>query len=63
MLRLGGEIIDVGKLTLTSGEPVSTLVWSPQLTSPAGDDLKVSIRVVNRTDTYRCHAPRAAKTA
>ena len=53
----GGEIIDVGTLRLSSGEPVSTLVWSPSLTSPAGDILKTSIRVVNRTDVYRCHAP------
>ena len=53
----GGSIIEVGSLTLTSGEPVSTLVWSPGLKSPAGDDLRSSLRVVNRTDTYRCHAP------
>lgn len=53
----GGEIIDVGTLRLSSGESVSTLVWSPSLTSPAGDILKTSIRVVNRTDVYRCHAP------
>ena len=54
----GDTVIDVADLTLTTGEHVSPLVWSPFLTSPAGDPLKdVGLRVVNRTDFYRCHEP------
>ncbi len=58
----GGPVVDVANLTLTSGEKVSPLVWSPVLQSPTGRPLKdVGLRVVNRTDFYRCHAPAAAK--
>lgn len=53
----GGPIVDVGSsLRLSTGEAVSPLVWSPHLTSPLGLPLKdVGLRVVNRTDFYRCH--------
>lgn len=52
----GGPVLDVAtKLHLTSGEPVSPLVWSPHLTSPLGIPIKnVGLRVVNRTAFYRC---------
>lgn len=51
----GGDIIDVNNLKLSSGESVSPLVWSPLLTSPTGTPMKnVGLRVVNRTDFYRC---------
>ena len=54
----GGEVIDVKDLKLSSGESVSPLVWSPKLTSPTGIALKnVGLRVVNRTDFYRCKEP------
>lgn len=48
-------VIDVQNLRLSSGEPVSPLVWSPRLTSPLGTPLKnVGLRVLNRTSFYRC---------
>ncbi len=51
----GGRVLDVASITLTSGEPVSPLVWSPMLKSPVGVSLvRESLRVVNRTDFYRC---------
>jgi len=54
----GGSIIDVANLTLSNGESVSPLVWSPLLRSPTGQVLKdVGLRVVNRTDFYRCREP------
>ena len=55
----GNTVIDVADLTLTTGEHVTPLVWSPFLTSPLGTDLSHdgSLRVVNRTDFYRCHEP------
>ena len=60
----GGPVVDVANLTLTSGERVSPLVWSPVLQSPTGRPLKdVGLRVVNRTDFYRCHLPAAAAAA
>ena len=52
----GGAVVDVKDLTLTNGEAVSPLVWSPYLSSPVGEPLKdVGLRVVNRSDFYRCH--------
>ena len=51
----GGEIVDVAQLTLSTGEPVSPLVWSAALASPLGERLaSTGLRVVNRTDHYRC---------
>ncbi|CAJ1383770.1 unnamed protein product [Effrenium voratum] len=52
----GGTVLDVAtSLRLSNGEAVSPLVWSPQLKSPLGLPLKnVGLRVVNRTDFYRC---------
>lgn len=51
----GGEVIDVKNLRLTNGQEVSPLVWSPFLSSPLGEPLReVGLRVVNRTDFYRC---------
>mmetsp|Transcript_78762 Transcript_78762/g.228682 ORF Transcript_78762/g.228682 Transcript_78762/m.228682 type:complete len:320 (-) Transcript_78762:92-1051(-) len=54
----GGSVFDVGRdLVLSTGEPVSPLVWSPQLRSPLGEPLRaVGLRLVNRTDFYRCNA-------
>jgi len=55
----GGEVVDVSKLTLSNGEQVSPLVWSPGLKSPSGTPLKnVGLRVVNRTNFYRCRDPK-----
>lgn len=52
----GGPVVDVAHLRLSSGEPVSPLVWSPSLTSPDGQVLRdIGLRVVNRTAAYRCH--------
>ena len=54
----GGAVIDVKNLKLSSGESVSPLVWSPRLSSPLGVQLKnVGLRVVNRTEFYRCKEP------
>ena len=54
----GGAVIDVKDLKLSSGESVSPLVWSPRLSSPLGVPLKnVGLRIVNRTDFYRCKEP------
>jgi len=54
----GGAIIDVKGLKLTNGQSVSPLVWSPYLTNPIGQPLKdIGLRVVNRTDYYRCRDP------
>mmetsp|Transcript_34628 Transcript_34628/g.77412 ORF Transcript_34628/g.77412 Transcript_34628/m.77412 type:complete len:234 (+) Transcript_34628:639-1340(+) len=51
----GGEVLDAADLTLTSGESVSPLVWSPRLASPLGLPVKnVGLRIVNRTEFYRC---------
>ena len=50
----GGPIIDVSGRTLTDGAtPLTPLVWASQLASPAGVPLP-GLRVVNRTDHYRC---------
>jgi hypothetical protein len=54
----GGTVVDVKDLKLSNGEPASPLVWSPYLTSVAGDALKDDgLRMVNRSDFYRCHEP------
>eukprot|EP00750_Incisomonas_marina_P027163 INCI6147.7.p1 GENE.INCI6147.7~~INCI6147.7.p1 ORF type:complete len:364 (-),score=43.10 INCI6147.7:294-1385(-) len=54
----GGPVIDVANLTLSDGEKVSPLVWSPRLQSPTGQAMKdIGLRVVNRTHFYRCRAP------
>ncbi len=42
-------------LRLSNGEKVSPLVWSSQLRSPAGVALAdIGLRLVNRTEHYRC---------
>jgi hypothetical protein len=54
----GGPVVDAQDLTLSDGTPVSPLVWSPGFTSPLGGLMKnVGLRMINRTETYRCHAP------
>ena len=54
----GGSIVDAKGLTLSNGMSASPLVWSPSLSAPSGEPLKdVGLRMVNRTDTYRCHEP------
>ena len=51
----GGPVLAASGLRLSSGEAVSPLVWSPRLASPVGKALKDDgLRVVNRTDFYRC---------
>jgi hypothetical protein len=51
----GGPVLDVAGLRLTDGTPASPLVWSPRLASPMGLPLRdVGLRVVNRTEFYRC---------
>ncbi len=43
-------------LKLSNGQDVSPLVWNPHFVSPLGDALKaVGLRMVNRSDFYRCH--------
>jgi hypothetical protein len=54
----GGPIVDASTLKLSNGEDASPLVWSPLLQSPVGELLKnTGLRVVNRTDFYRCRIP------
>ena len=49
-----GPIIDVAQWKLSSGEPVSPLVWSAGLTSPLGENLaRSNIRCVALSDR-RC---------
>ena len=51
----GGPVVDVAGLALSDGTAASPLVWSPRLSSPLGEPLRsVGLRVVNRTDAYRC---------
>eukprot|EP01051_Picozoa_sp_SAG22_P018421 SAG22_NODE_3097_length_1945_cov_1.362405_2_plen_70_part_00 len=50
-----GPIIDASEWKLSSGEPISPLVWSPGLVSPLGAPLaRSNLRVINRTLAYRC---------
>merc|ERR1740121_739138 len=55
----GGPVLNVATdLQLSNGAFVSPLVWSPNLRSPLGRPLKdVGLRVVNRTEFYRCKTP------
>jgi len=53
----GGPIVNVKDFRLSSGEFASPLVWSPFLESPLGQPMKDFLRVVNRTEFYRCKAP------
>jgi len=56
----GGELVDVKDLKLSSGEEVSPLVWSPALHAPDGSLItRTGLRVVNRTEFYRCKDGRA----
>ena len=52
----GGPVLSVAGRVLTDGHtPLTPLVWASQLTSPLGEPLRdVGLRVVNRTDFYRC---------
>lgn len=51
----GGDVIEARNLQLSNNESVSPLVWSPRLRSPSGKLLKdVGLRLVDRTDFYRC---------
>ena len=54
----GGPVLSVAGKTLTDGKtPLTPLVWAPRLTSPLGQPMKdVGLRVVNRTEFYRCKA-------
>jgi len=58
----GGPVLDVGHdLILSNGEAVSPLVWSPRLSSSLGRPLKdVGLRVVNRSEFYRCKSTEKA---
>jgi hypothetical protein len=54
----GGSVVDGQTMTLSDGTPASPLVWSPAFASPLGAPMKnVGLRMINRTATYRCHAP------
>ena len=52
----GGPVLDPAGKTISDGRtPITPLVWSPALASPMGTPLRnVGIRLVNRTDFYRC---------
>ena len=50
----GGPILNARTLALSTGEPVSPLVWSAALRSPSGAPLARFGRYVNRTEWYRC---------
>eukprot|EP01059_Diplonema_ambulator_P023079 TRINITY_DN38483_c0_g1_i1.p1 TRINITY_DN38483_c0_g1~~TRINITY_DN38483_c0_g1_i1.p1 ORF type:complete len:411 (+),score=127.34 TRINITY_DN38483_c0_g1_i1:179-1234(+) len=52
----GGEVLSGQDLRLTTGEPVSPLVWSPYLQDPMGRPISHQLRFVNRTDFYRNRA-------
>lgn len=57
----GGPVLSVAGKSLTDGHtPLTPLVWAPQLTSPLGDKAMrdVGLRVVNRTEYYRCKPSR-----
>lgn len=48
-------IVDAKDLKLSNGEKYSPMVWSPNMRSPIGVELKdIGLRVLNRTDFYRC---------
>lgn len=54
----GGPVVEAQNLKLSDGSAVSPLVWSPGFQSPIGGLMKnVGLRMINRTATYRCHAP------
>ena len=51
----GGPVVDVADLTLSDGQSVSPLVWSPKLLSPLGEPLaSTGLRMVDRTGHYAC---------
>ena len=51
----GGPVVDVADLTLSDGQSVSPLVWSPKLLSPLGEPLaSTGLRMVDRTEHYAC---------
>ena len=57
----GGPVLSVAGKSLTDGHtPLTPLVWAPQRTSPLGDKAMrdVGLRVVNRTEYYRCKPSR-----
>jgi len=55
----GGPVVDAQNLKLSDGTEVSPLVWSPGFSSPLGGAMKnVGLRMINRTATYRCRAPK-----
>ena len=59
---VGEEIIDGKTLTLSTGEPVSPLVWAPQFENVLGEPLAHDgLRFLNLTAQYRCHSPREPK--
>ena len=51
----GGPSFDARDYELTDGSRVGPLVWSPRFSSPSGKLLARSgMRLINRTDYYRC---------
>ncbi|GAB5368300.1 hypothetical protein AAMO2058_001307500 [Amorphochlora amoebiformis] len=51
----GGDFVNVENMTLSNGDPVSHLVWSPNLRSPLGKLItRQDLRLINRTEFYRC---------
>ena len=54
----GEEVVDAAHLTLSSGEPVSPLVWASNLSNVFGEPLSHDgLRMLNLTSKYRCHKP------
>ena len=52
----GGPVLSPAGRFLTDGHtPLTPLVWAPSLASPLGTPLRgVGLRLVNRTEFYRC---------
>ncbi len=50
----GGPVVPGPAWVLSSGEPVTPMVWAPALASPLGEPLAPTLRFVNRTLHYRC---------
>lgn len=60
----GGEVLNIAELQLSNGQRASPLSWAPNLASPLGRRLAdVGLRMVNRTEFYRCKEPLAGSAA
>ena len=54
-----GPVVPGDAWVLSSGEPVTPLVWAANLASPLGEALPPTLRFVNRTLRYQCRPPPA----